>query len=119
MEAFNVSLDDFVHVDDFQEPDEIEPPIQSLSKITQKTNKPESERLSQNHEKSMKTVDQLSTPTLDMSAWDDYHLDSKITAALANQSFSAPTEIQSAVLEVALKERRDLIGAAETVTIRN
>lgn len=50
----------------------------------------------------------------DMSAWSRFCLHPKLEAALAAQGFSSPTPIQDAVLLPAIRDRRDVIGAAQT-----
>ena len=53
-------------------------------------------------------------PDIDMSAWERFDLHPDLVKALARQGFSAPTPIQDAVLEPAIRDRRDVIGAAQT-----
>lgn len=53
-------------------------------------------------------------PEIDMSAWERFDLHPDLVKALARQGFSAPTPIQDAVLEPAVRDRRDVIGAAQT-----
>jgi ATP-dependent RNA helicase DDX24/MAK5 len=54
-------------------------------------------------------------PLADVSAWADYQLHPSITGALARLGFSAPTHIQAECLPAAVRDRRDIIGAAQTV----
>jgi ATP-dependent RNA helicase DDX24/MAK5 len=49
-----------------------------------------------------------------MSAWSQFSLHPKLEAALAAQGFANPTPIQDAVLLPAIRDRRDVIGAAQT-----
>lgn len=53
-------------------------------------------------------------PQVDMSAWSRFCLHPKLEAALAAQGFSSPTPIQDAVLLPAIRDRRNVIGAAQT-----
>ena len=53
---------------------------------------------------------------LDMSAWKPYELDSKIEKALSDMGFTVPTPIQQECLPSAIRDRRDVIGAAQTVS---
>ncbi|KAF6262592.1 hypothetical protein COO60DRAFT_1699171 [Scenedesmus sp. NREL 46B-D3] len=50
----------------------------------------------------------------DMGAWTRFSLHPKLEAALAAQGFTSPTPIQDAVLLPAIRDRRDVIGAAQT-----
>lgn len=51
---------------------------------------------------------------VDMTAWEDYHLDRRILDGLAAQGFSSPTHIQAECIPAALRDRRDIVGAAQT-----
>eukprot|EP00775_Hariotina_reticulata_P001872 gene1872-2209_t len=51
---------------------------------------------------------------IDMTAWARFNLHPDLQAALAALGFSSPTPIQDAVLLPAIRDRRDIIGAAET-----
>jgi ATP-dependent RNA helicase DDX24/MAK5 len=51
---------------------------------------------------------------LDMSAWAPYALHPSLEKALALQGFTHPTPIQEAALLPAVRDRRDIIGAAQT-----
>lgn len=51
---------------------------------------------------------------VDMSAWAPYCLAPQLERALALQRFSSPTPIQQAAMLPAMRDRRDVIGAAET-----
>ena len=55
-------------------------------------------------------------PLVDVSAWDDFQLDNKIMGALSRMGFSAPTHVQAECLPAAMRDRRDVIGAAQTVS---
>lgn len=57
-------------------------------------------------------------PLVDVSAWDDFQLDSQITGALAKMGFSTPTHVQAECIPAAIRDRRDVIGAAQTVRTR-
>ncbi|ORX50692.1 P-loop containing nucleoside triphosphate hydrolase protein [Piromyces finnis] len=50
----------------------------------------------------------------DISAWKDYSLAPTIEKALKALKFSKPTEIQANTLNLSLKDKHDIIGAAET-----
>ena len=67
------------------------------------------------------TVGQLEAeeePPGDTAAWKPYELDPLIEAALSKMQFTAPTPIQQECLPAAIRDRRDVIGAAQTVTPR-
>ena len=51
----------------------------------------------------------------DMSAWSEFDLHPKIVAAIAQAGFAQPTPIQQQSLLPAIRDRRDVIGAAQTV----
>lgn len=51
---------------------------------------------------------------VDMSQWANIGLHPLIEAALARQGFSQPTPIQEAAIPAAMRDRRDVIGAAQT-----
>lgn len=53
---------------------------------------------------------------LDMSAWRPYELDARIEKALSDMGFTSPTPIQQECLPSAIRDRRDVIGAAQTVS---
>ncbi|CAL2029816.1 unnamed protein product [Caenorhabditis brenneri] len=51
----------------------------------------------------------------DISAWEKlFFLPTEILQAVERMGFSQPTEIQSAVLPIAVRDRMDVLGAAET-----
>lgn len=52
---------------------------------------------------------------VDVSAWKDFFLQEEILNALSHLGFSAPTHIQAECLPAAIRDRRDVIGAAQTV----
>lgn len=54
----------------------------------------------------------------DIVAWKPYNLDPLIEEALSGMQFSAPTPIQQECLPAAIRDRRDMIGAAQTVRCR-
>jgi ATP-dependent RNA helicase DDX24/MAK5 len=53
-------------------------------------------------------------PAVDVSAWQDYHLEDNIVDSLSRLGFSAPTQIQAECLPSAIRDRMDIIGAAQT-----
>ena len=53
--------------------------------------------------------------TVDISAWSDFDLHPKIAQAIAQAGFTQPTPIQEQCLLPAIRDRRDVIGAAQTV----
>lgn len=52
---------------------------------------------------------------VDVSAWKDFFLDDRILDSLSLLGFSAPTHIQAECLPAAIRDKRDVIGAAQTV----
>jgi len=52
---------------------------------------------------------------VDVSNWKPYDLDSLIEEALSKMGFGTPTPIQQECLPAAIRDRRDVIGAAQTV----
>ena len=52
---------------------------------------------------------------LDMSAWNNLFVPDAVMKGLSELGFSAPTPIQTLVLPSAIRDRKDIIGAAETV----
>lgn len=54
-------------------------------------------------------------PKADMSAWKPFQLEDRILAALDSQGFRTPTPIQEECLLAAIRDHRDVIGAAQTV----
>lgn len=53
---------------------------------------------------------------VDVSMWEDFFLLDGILDQLAKAGFSAPTQIQAECLPAAIRDRRDIIGAAQTVS---
>lgn len=53
-------------------------------------------------------------PAVDVSAWQDYYLENNILDSLSSLGFSAPTQIQAECLPSAIRDRMDIIGAAQT-----
>ncbi|KAL6771203.1 hypothetical protein ACKKBF_B34340 [Auxenochlorella protothecoides x Auxenochlorella symbiontica] len=54
------------------------------------------------------------TPPVDTRAWEGLGLHEEILGVLSTCGFSAPTAVQVACLPSALRDRRDIIGAAQT-----
>ena len=54
---------------------------------------------------------------VDVSNWRPYNLDPLIERALSQMGFSTPTPIQQECLPAAIRDRRDVIGAAQTVRL--
>lgn len=55
------------------------------------------------------------TEQIDMSAWAEFDLHPHIAAAISQAGFTQPTPIQEQCLLPAIRDRRDVIGAAQTV----
>lgn len=55
------------------------------------------------------------TEAIDLSAWSEFDLHPQIAAAIAQAGFTQPTPIQQQCLLPAIRDRRDVIGAAQTV----
>lgn len=55
------------------------------------------------------------TELIDMSAWSEFDLHPQIAAAISQAGFNKPTPIQQQCLLPAIRDRRDVIGAAQTV----
>ncbi len=53
---------------------------------------------------------------VDITAWSDFNLHPKIAQAIRQAGFSQPTPIQEQCLLPAIRDRRDVIGAAQTVS---
>jgi len=51
----------------------------------------------------------------DMSAWNELYVPSPVLRGLAELRFTAPTPIQALCLAPAIRDRLDIVGAAETV----
>lgn len=58
---------------------------------------------------------QIDTNSTDMSAWMPFDLHPKVAEAVAQMGFGQPTPIQQECLLPAIRDRRDVIGAAQTV----
>lgn len=54
----------------------------------------------------------------DMGAWKDLFVPSPVLQALSSLGFSSPTHIQALVLPPAIRDRMDILGAAETGKIK-
>lgn len=52
-----------------------------------------------------------------MSAWEGLGLPRELQRSLSEQGFTSPTPIQTLSLPPAIFHRRDIIGAAETVSL--
>lgn len=50
----------------------------------------------------------------DVSAWKDLHVPAPVLKALSSLGFSSPTPIQALALPSAIRDRMDILGAAET-----
>lgn len=59
-------------------------------------------------------IEEEPAPLVDVSAWEDFHLSPKILGAVARVGFSAPTHVQAECLPAAIRDGRDVIGAAQT-----
>lgn len=57
------------------------------------------------------------TESVDISAWSEFDLHPKIGKAIAQAGFTKPTPIQQQCLLPAVRDRRDVIGAAQTVSM--
>ena len=57
------------------------------------------------------------TESVDISAWSEFDLHPKISKAIAQAGFTKPTPIQQQCLLPAVRDRRDVIGAAQTVSM--
>ena len=55
----------------------------------------------------------------DMKAWSGLELDSQILDAIASLGFEQPTPVQRECLPAAIRDRRDVIGAAQTVRLHS
>lgn len=51
-----------------------------------------------------------------MSAWQNLFVPAPVLTALAEKGFTSPTPIQALTLAPAIRDRMDVIGAAETVS---
>lgn len=66
--------------------------------------------------KAVSKEEESDAPGVDVSAWSDFQLDSRIMGALSKMGFSAPTHVQAECIPAAIRDRRDVIGAAQTVS---
>lgn len=57
------------------------------------------------------------TQQIHMSAWSEFDLHPQIAAAISQAGFTQPTPIQEQCLLPAIRDRRDVIGAAQTVCV--
>lgn len=67
-----------------------------------------------NDDKESDRQEQLETTAGDYLEWDQYGLHEKILSGLQKLEFKSPTEIQKACLPRAIRDGRDILGAAET-----
>lgn len=56
-------------------------------------------------------------PRGDVTAWEGHGLGAALLDAISSMGFEQPTPIQQECLLPAIRDRRDLIGAAQTVCI--
>lgn len=63
----------------------------------------------------LEDVKAATTEQIDMSAWSEFDLHPQIAAAISQAGFTQPTPIQEQCLLPAIRDRRDVIGAAQTV----
>ena len=54
-----------------------------------------------------------------MALWKDIFVPEEVLLALRDSNFTTPTNIQSMVLPHAIRDRLDIVGAAETVSQSN
>jgi len=52
-----------------------------------------------------------------MSNWSELFVPEPVLMALAEEGFETPTEIQRLTLPAAIRDRQDILGAAETVSV--
>lgn len=50
-----------------------------------------------------------------MAAWKDLFVPKEVLRALCKNNFLSPTPIQAMALPSAIRDRKDIVGAAETV----
>lgn len=53
---------------------------------------------------------------VDMSAWNNLFIPEPVLRALKSLRFQEPTEIQKLTMPPAIRDRLDILGAAETVS---
>ncbi|CAD6188182.1 unnamed protein product [Caenorhabditis auriculariae] len=86
----------------------VEPKIPKVENSVKKTPK-------ETDEENGKLAVSPDSVAFDVSAWKNFHcLPSEILDAIVDLKFSEPTEIQSSVLPSAVRDRMDILGAAET-----
>lgn len=66
-------------------------------------------------EKGGKKADDKNGPLADVQSWAPFELHPLVERAIAQLGFSSPTEVQTECLPAAIRDRRDVIGAAQTV----
>lgn len=54
---------------------------------------------------------------VDMDGWADLYVPKPVLRALFDLGYTKPTPIQEASLPAAIRDRRDIVGAAETVSL--
>lgn len=110
-------------------PEELQKYIESLERENQKlkqTVKQEQKRKKEEKKQKKKKgadtnidaaakQEDLETMSVDVTAWKDFYLDEKIIESLGRLGFAAPTQIQAECLPAAIRDKRDIIGAAQTV----
>eukprot|EP00887_Chlorella_sp_A99_P006649 scaffold3.g6649.t1 len=64
--------------------------------------------------KQQRRAEAAAPPPADVEAWRDYGLGPAILGVLARLGFAAPTHVQAECLPAAIRDRRDVIGAAQT-----
>ena len=55
--------------------------------------------------------------SVDMSAWSELYVPAPVLRSLKELRFTAPTPIQALCLPPAIRDRLDIVGAAETVCL--
>lgn len=85
----------------------------SKTKSKKNQNKKKKQQKSEENEKEEKQEEEIDE-NFDISGWKDYSLSPSIEKALKALKFSKPTEIQAKTLNLSLKDKHDIIGAAET-----
>ncbi len=53
-----------------------------------------------------------------MSAWKNLYVPGSVLKALGELGFTTPMPIQTLALPPAIRDRKDIVGAAETVSIK-
>ena len=92
--------------------------IKSTKKKGKNTRKKKSEILTDEAQKeetvNSNKVDLSILEKCDMSAWKNLFVPEVVMAALADSGFTAPTPIQALALPSAIRDKKDIVGAAET-----